>query len=339
MIELLVVIAIIAILIGLLLPAVQKVREAASRVKCQNNLKQWGVALHNYHSAIGSFPYGCDSVMVPYSIWLLPYIEQTALANATSNGLTITSENENQYNILWAMIKVPQLVCPSEQCSTYNYSSTVTVYGNNYHYNIGTWQILSGNKPDGSFPVAALKANGSPSDGAANGTVGARSPVRITDITDGTSNTGGLAEVINSDKSQAAGSSWWNGRNTCWADGGVTSSVVPGTTTMAQARAMFMAKITSPMTGSTYSWQAFPWNDGSVWRQGYNHLLPPNSGCFWRNDGASYGLYVRPPTSYHPGGVNVMLCDGSVRFVADSIDPDAWTAAGSIAGGETNELP
>ncbi|MDB5310520.1 MAG: hypothetical protein JWO38_4722 [Gemmataceae bacterium] len=332
LIELLVVIAIIAILLGLLLPAVQKVREAANRAKCANNLKQWGLGLHNYHTALNTFPYGCDALMIPWTTKLLPYLEQGPLANSIDNGLTPESLNANGYNLLWAKTKIPQLLCPADPNHTYDAGPGDTTYSNNYHYNIGTWQVLTpDNKEDGPFPIQG-------GGNSQNGAVGLGAPVRILDITDGTSNTGALAEVINSTRALASTDPWYNGRNACWSDGGVTSSAVPGTTTMAQARAQFLAKLPGPLTG-IYRWQGIPWNDGSVWRQGYNHLLPPNTGCFYRNDGKSYGLYVRPPTSYHPGGVNVMFCDGSVRFVPDGIDPDAWTAAGSKAGGETNQMP
>ncbi|HEY1190193.1 MAG TPA: H-X9-DG-CTERM domain-containing protein, partial [Gemmata sp.] len=121
----------------------------------------------------------------------------------------------------------------------------------------------------------------------------------------------------------------------------VTVGILATPVSMSQARAQFMARMSAPLTG-IYRWQGIPWNDGSVWRQGYNHLLPPNTGCFYDNvtsGFANIGLYVRPPTSNHSGGVNIMLCDGSVRFVTDGIDPDTWTAAGSKSGGEVLTLP
>jgi prepilin-type N-terminal cleavage/methylation domain-containing protein/prepilin-type processing-associated H-X9-DG protein len=341
LIELLVVIAIIAILIGLLLPAVQKVREAASRLKCQNNLKQWGLALHNYATDRGTFPYGADVNNIPYTTWLLPYIEQGNLANSTDGGLNPTSLNANGAGYLWAKTKLALIQCPSDPV-TYYPNGSDTVFANSYHYNVGTWNYLTpGGVFDGPMPISTGVVV------ATNATVGSPSPVKILDITDGTSNTAAIAEVLNSNRIVGFPNSYHNYRTACWPDdgvgttpaNGVTAQVVPGTTTMAQARTKFMAMLNVPYSQYTtlYRWQGLPWNDGSVWREGYNHLLPPNTGCFYK-DIATIGQYVRPPTSNHTGGVNVVFCDGSVRFITNNVDPDAWTAAGSRAGGEPLNL-
>src|SRR3954451_8534359 len=84
--------------------------------------------------------------------------------------------------------------------------------------------------------------------------------------------------------------------------------------------------------GSGWRWRGYPWREGSIWRGGYTHLLPPNSPC-WRTNGDWWQL-VSPTTSFHPGGANVVLCDGSVRYVPENIDGAVWEAAGSRNGGE-----
>jgi prepilin-type processing-associated H-X9-DG protein len=100
--------------------------------------------------------------------------------------------------------------------------------------------------------------------------------------------------------------------------------------------------MTQTGTSTEYTQQGFPWNNGGALRSFYNHLLPPNANGYVNGGTATnnvLGACVRPAGSYHSGGVNVAFCDGSVHFVANYIDPDTWTAAGSIAGGETLELP
>ena len=202
LIELLVVIAIIAVLIGLLLPAVQKVREAAARAKCQNNLKQLGVALHNFHDANGYFP--AATIDVPLTSWTpftLPYIEQTGLASQYdltvdfSNALNDDVSNNNPLKP--NRIQVPTFLCPSVPTANrvtdthsrgaLDYMPLSQLYrdgngGNAYVDYPGTFGL--------PFPA---------SDGTYVGVLGHRSATnnlkrKITDVTDGSSNTVLLAE-------------------------------------------------------------------------------------------------------------------------------------------------
>ena len=85
------------------------------------------------------------------------------------------------------------------------------------------------------------------------------------------------------------------------------------------------------------SQEAYPWREGSIWRNGFNTLLGPNKPCF--RPASEWWELVTPASAYHPGGVNACLCDGSVRFVPDNVDADVWTSAGTISGGESASLP
>ena len=86
-----------------------------------------------------------------------------------------------------------------------------------------------------------------------------------------------------------------------------------------------------------WNWRGYPWREGSIWRNGFNTILPPNKPCY-RPNGGEWWQLVTPASSYHSGGVNVSMADGSIRFITDSVNPDAWTAAGSRAGGESLPL-
>jgi prepilin-type N-terminal cleavage/methylation domain-containing protein/prepilin-type processing-associated H-X9-DG protein len=318
LIELLVVIAIIAILIGLLLPAVQKVREAASRMSCQNNLKQLGLALHNYESALGQFPHGSENAALwgpSAHTYLLPVIEQgnvyaqmtQTFAHGSSAqggaGPDVISHEAG------STARPPVLQCPSDP-----YTFPGLVYGyTNYHTNWGSWVRLR-NQWDGVFGTNFVPYGSVPRVGA----------TRIADITDGASNTLAFAEVCNG---IGANPTQRDPRRDCFEAGAQTA------TNPQAARAAFLAlNWRTAGTLSGWNWRGYPWREGSVWRNGFNTLLPPNKPCY-RPNGQWWEL-VTPASSYHPGGVNACFADGSVRFVSDNVDPDAWMAAGTRAGGE-----
>ncbi|HVL11635.1 MAG TPA: DUF1559 domain-containing protein [Gemmata sp.] len=306
LIELLVVIAIIAILIGLLLPAVQKVRDAAARMSCQNNLKQIGLALHNYYSSYQKFPPGTSPAsFVGPNVFLLSYLEQDNIAKLIPN-----PETEYAFGA-WNANKPKAFICPSE---TERGESTVFGYGS-YKYNSGSWNQIMG--WDGVFGMRT------PDEGAPSVVA---SVVKIGDITDGTSNTAAAAEAGNH---PASGPNSKHGD--CFEAGSVTA------TTLVAARAQFLSLNwqTSSLAGGGWRGRGYPWGEGSMWRGLYNHLLPPNNPC-WRPN--AYGRMVAPAGSRHSGGANVVMADGSVRFVSDGVNADAWTAAGTRNGGETLPL-
>jgi prepilin-type N-terminal cleavage/methylation domain-containing protein/prepilin-type processing-associated H-X9-DG protein len=319
LIELLVVIAIIAVLLGLLLPAVQKVREASNRASCQNNLKQIGLSLHNYHDSFGKFPTGSfkDANYGPGPlVYLLPYIEQSNIFNMYDpNGFSGQSTDVTPTNDQAAKNRPKIYLCPSDPRQ-----GTQTILGwTNYHSNYGVWVFATG--WNGVFTP--------------NFTAGSvKKPlgfVKISDISDGTSNTAAFSEVCN-----AAGDdqSPREKKIDCFEFGPQLNKDI------AKARAEFLAKdwrtAKIPWDGG-WRYRGFPWREGSIWRTGYNHLLPPNSACWWPNDWDAW-QWVSPASSWHAGGVNVCMADGSVRFVSETINPDAWTAAGSRNGGEVLTL-
>jgi prepilin-type N-terminal cleavage/methylation domain-containing protein/prepilin-type processing-associated H-X9-DG protein len=297
LIELLVVIAIIAILIGLLLPAVQKVREAAARMQCQNNLKQIGLALHSYHDVMGSMPPG-NSKPNAFSAHsaLLPYIEQDNLFKLIDFKLAQSHAN----NATAKGTPVKTFLCPSDPQS----SVPAGWGGNNYVANYGTtirWmQDYSGT--DGVFAHVT-------------GTAGCR----FADVTDGLSNTAAFSERLKGDWSNAA----LTPRTDLLTPPGALPTTPDEAVTMCRGR----DNATSTQFHSNY---------GSVWIQGnqdsmYGHASPPNDPlCAF----PANSTQTMPASSGHTGGVNVVLCDGSVRFVPNTVAIAAWRALGTRALGE-----
>jgi prepilin-type N-terminal cleavage/methylation domain-containing protein/prepilin-type processing-associated H-X9-DG protein len=320
LIELLVVIAIIAILIGLLLPAVQKVREAAARTKCQNNLKQIGLACHNFDNVNGALP--PNGAYLPanssatftgdsYSALsrLLPYIEQDVLYKLVDFTLAATS----QPTVTAQRIAV--YVCPSE-LNDMPRPGMPPRYPATYGANEGSWLVWNPSAAqggDGAFPFMPFPQ---------------QLGLKMLDIVDGTSTTVGFAEV------KAFGS---------YLRGSGTAPAVPPTTTADVLALGGSFKQAVAHTG---------WTEGQTFQTGLTFVFPPNTSTPFLNsaDGMTYdvdwvsGLDGSSTTatdyaamtarSYHSGGVNTLFMDGSVRFTANSIDQLIWRAMGTRNGGE-----
>jgi prepilin-type N-terminal cleavage/methylation domain-containing protein len=313
LIELLVVIAIIAILIALLLPAVQKVREAANRTTCTNNLKQIGLAYHNYHGVYNCFPPATNNAAANQNGWglyLLTYIEQDALYKNynTSAPATIftggTPQNEAVSTTLIATFRCPSN--PDAQAGPYNYTLYVGPFpvpltGSTGDYGpiigvdsaLATYANVPQNKLSGS-----LAAIFSPTD----------AKIRIADITDGTSNTVLTVEVADRPnlwragvKAPAANQTYWSG------DGGWNDATTGNFQLYGSPPDGGPICLTLPATPCA---------------------LPANRSCVI-NCSNDLGLYA-----FHPGGANVTLADASVRFLSANITPATMVGLVTRANGE-----
>ncbi|MBN9517113.1 DUF1559 domain-containing protein [bacterium] len=317
LIELLVVIAIIAILIGLLLPAVQKVREAAARSTCQNNLKQISLANMSYESAYQKFLPGVSQqggcCLGTWIVPIMPFIEQQGLYTLAQPNYAVNNYGTNATVV---QTRLKTLTCPSD---TANVVGSNTLH--NYALNAGNTSLYQQNIPNActggtttgaagscvSFGGAPFGFYGDPSNVANNNDAGyakTGQQFTISSISDGTSNTIAMSEIL-----QAPGGSgdyrgflWWGG------SAGFTTYQLPNSSSS-----------TDVITGAGC---------------GPGNALYP---CTTTSDTGTLPRQL-VARSRHTGGVNVALCDGSIRFVNNSVDLPTWRAAGTSQGGETLQL-
>ncbi len=304
LVELLVVIAIIGVLVSLLLPAVQAAREAARRMSCRNNLKQLSLALHNYELSHRKFPPGRLPFPFVFSpqAQLLPYVEQgnvQNLLNFSNPPLTFGSFPHAAANEAVAKTPLELFLCPSD---------ALRVPGSDF----------------GAVNYPASTGSGLVNNGsinAADGVIFAVSTIGFRDITDGTSQTIVFSESILGNGSNSTGALPLDRVRQ-------TIELTAGTPTTPAACAPGGSTLWSGQRGSK-------WINGHFADTLYNHFYPPNSETPDCNNG-HHNYALTAARSFHPGGVNAALCDGSVQFVQESIDLTVWRALATRSGGEPN---
>jgi prepilin-type N-terminal cleavage/methylation domain-containing protein/prepilin-type processing-associated H-X9-DG protein len=369
LIELLVVIAIIAVLIALLLPAVQAAREAARRAQCVNNLKQLGLACHNYVSQQDAFPPQVqnggfavwstttggpyfDPWPLDWSASILAQMEQTPMYNSLNFafGCSVGADTQNRTVLSQ---QIASLLCPSENQKTTNQIIGGVTSRKSYHANVGGPGCISAY--NGIFVPQIQDWNATTGTGGLNGITQNQNcgTVDMASITDGTSNTALLSEthVGAGPGANTVTLATVNGRGDTYmwrpASGQQTTGQDLGPAGASIALAFVQSCQAIP--GSTVAFGTLAPPNGCVWTGGnpgscmmwdaYNHFMPPNTiACDSTSDGNTGGYAsvqdAFPPASNHPGGVNICFADGSVRFIKNSVGLQAWWAIGSRNGNE-----
>ncbi|MBI1249441.1 DUF1559 domain-containing protein [bacterium] len=316
LVELLVVIAIIGVLIALLLPAVQQAREAARRMQCSNNLKQLGLALHNYHDTYNYFPsrnmgtgaplntIGGQRTRLSGIMSMLPFIEQQALYNKL-----VRPGNIVPWNGAFANYALPALLCPSDAGGqTSPAHSTFGIY--NYVF-------CGGDSLNGT----AGGSESTPVSRPSRGMFGSYKWYNFRDITDGTSNTIAMSELVRPNSTSHIGM--------------LAGST--GITTPSACKATYNYATRQYISGgwANDTSRGYRWGDGAEYFAGFNTILPPNSPSCFNGGGSHWTSGMYSAGSLHPGGVLTLMGDGSTHFVAETINagnqsatPPSYNGAG-----------
>lgn len=337
LVELLVAIAIVGLLIALLLPAVQRAREAAHRTECRNNLKQLGLGLHNYSGQCSVFP---PAVVIgeigggrlQFGGWsvtarLLPFLDGSAGYNAVNFHFSY----DHASNITTAQINLETMLCPSDPNATPYQHSFGWAGVNDYGWNMGDWYVWGGANPGGprfgERPRSPFYVNSS---------------VRERDFLDGLSNSLVAAEV----KARQSYLRDCRGLSTRFTPTQFPSPADDPSTVAPEYASGVGCNAVLRDSGHT------EWMDGHVHQSGVTTAWTPNRRIEYAGPAGKVDIDITGiresnlgPTfsavtsrSFHPGGVHVLLGDGSVRFVSDAIDGATWRALGTIASGETFDL-
>ena len=363
LIELLVVIAIIGVLVALLLPAVQQAREAARRTQCRNNLKQIGLAIYNYHDTHNVFPLsttgsqpsgastGCGNGFYSWLALILPQLEQGPLyqsINFQVGMMDSCSQNvpadydqasisSSHPNARAAATSIPAFLCPSDPQQMTPSMGTAQAAPGSYSANAGWPELTTG--PDGT--LAPLRVQ--------NGFLGMINPktpatwqqprLSVRDVTDGLSNTAAVAErMINSlvDVPGPFGPTL----NLANAPAGTLSYC--GSNTGSARTLPFWVQYCGSVEFPDPKYTKV---HGRAWISGwsfaansYLHTMPINDRNCHLYGGEGYGMNIATPGSYHVGGINLLMGDGRVVFVNESIDSRLWWAIGSRNGNEAATL-
>jgi len=297
LIELLVVVTIIAVLVALLLPAVQASREAARRASCVNNLKQIGIALHNYEATMQVFPRG-ENGYSPHAM-LLSYIDQAPLFHSLNFAVHPSEMDAVNANSTSIAVQVAVFLCPSDTLPPG--VSGVTSYAGNKGAGFDKYDA----KPNGPFSWVAKRPG-----------------VGLHMITDGTSQTAAMGEWTLGRLGQVRDARRSTFRTPVEL---VEESQFDQFATTCHMVDVATAKVdTSP--------KGLDWLELGYGSSGYNHTLPPNDRTCTNGDFQVQGAWTLG--SWHPGGANVVFCDGHVAFQKESISWQTWRALGTMDGNE-----